>query len=67
MVQKNIFMIGNFGSSSKICNVCEYHNSELTLKDKYGKFPDCKTKYGRGINSASNIKIRSNWSKPIGI
>ena len=31
---KNILMIDKFESSSKICHVCGYHNSELTLKDR---------------------------------
>jgi putative transposase len=31
---KNILMIDEFESSSKICHVCGYHNSELTLKDR---------------------------------
>jgi putative transposase len=30
---KIILMIGKFESSSKICHVCGYHNSELKLKD----------------------------------
>ena len=53
---KTLLMIGNFELSSKICHVCGYHNSELTLKDREWKCPDCKTKHDRDINAAINIK-----------
>ena len=53
---KTILMIGKFEPSSKICHICGYHNSELTLKDQEWKCPDCKTKHDRDINSAINIK-----------
>ncbi|AKB80069.1 Mobile element protein [Methanosarcina horonobensis HB-1 = JCM 15518] len=53
---KTILRIGKFEPSSKICNVCGYHNSELTLKDREWVCPDCKTKHDRDINAAINIK-----------
>jgi putative transposase len=53
---KTILMIGKFEPSSKICHVCGYHNSELTLKDREWKCPDCKTKHDRDVNAAINIK-----------
>ena len=53
---KTILMIGKFELTSKICHVCGYHNSELKLKDREWKCPDCKTKYDRDINAAINIK-----------
>ena len=31
---KTILMIGKFEPSSKICHVCGYHISDLTLKDR---------------------------------
>jgi putative transposase len=49
-------MISKFEPLSKICHVCGYHNSELTLKDREWKFPDCKTKHDRYITTEINIK-----------
>jgi putative transposase len=53
---KTILRIGQFEPSSKLCNVCGYHNSELTLKDREWTCPDCKTPHDRDINAAINIK-----------
>ena len=53
---KTILRIGRFEPSSKLCNVCGYHNSELTLKDREWVCPDCKTPHDRDINAAINIK-----------
>jgi len=53
---KTILRIGRFEPSSKLCNVCGYHNSELTLKDREWTCPDCKTPHDRDINAAINIK-----------
>lgn len=53
---KTILRIGRFEPSSKLCNVCGFHNSELTLKYREWTCPDCKTKHDRDINAAINIK-----------
>ncbi len=53
---KTILKIGRFEPSSKICNICGYHNSSLTLNDREWECPDCKTKHDRDINAAINIK-----------
>ena len=53
---KSILKIGQFEPSSKLCNVCGYHNSDLTLKDREWTCPDCKTPHDRDINAAINIK-----------
>ncbi|MDD4330819.1 MAG: zinc ribbon domain-containing protein, partial [Methanosarcinaceae archaeon] len=53
---KTLLRIGQFEPSSKICNVCGFHNSELTLKKREWTYPDCKTKHYRNINAAINIK-----------
>jgi putative transposase len=53
---KTILRIGQFEPSSKVCNVCGYHKSDLTLKDREWTCPDCKTKHDRDINAAINIK-----------
>jgi putative transposase len=39
---KTILKIGRFEPSSKLCNVCGYHNKELQLKDREWTCPDCK-------------------------
>jgi putative transposase len=56
LLGKTILRIGRFEPSSKLCNVCGYHNSNLTLKDREWICPDCKTKHDRDINAAINIK-----------
>ncbi|WP_292389357.1 IS200/IS605 family element RNA-guided endonuclease TnpB [Methanosarcina sp. UBA5] len=53
---KTILRIGQFEPSSKICNVCGYHKSDLTLKDREWTCPDCKTRHDRDINASINIK-----------
>jgi putative transposase len=53
---KTILRIGRFEPSSKLCNVCGYHNSNLTLKDREWFCPDCSTVHDRDINAAINIK-----------
>lgn len=55
-VGKAILKIGQFEPSSKNCHVCGYHNSELTLKDREWKCPECNTQHDRDINAAINIK-----------
>ena len=53
---KTILRIGRFEPSSKHCNVCGYHNSNLTLDVREWICPDCKTRHDRDINAAINIK-----------
>lgn len=53
---KTILRIGQFEPSSKLCHVCGYHNSELSLKDREWTCPECKTPHDRDINAAINIK-----------
>ncbi|SES77098.1 putative transposase [Methanococcoides vulcani] len=54
--EKTLLKIGQFEPSSKICNVCGYHNGEMTLADRKWECPDCSTKHDRDINAAINIK-----------
>ena len=42
--------------SSKLCNVCGYKNTELTLSDREWTCPICKTNHNRDLNAAINIK-----------
>ena len=53
---KTVLRIGQFEPSTKICNVCGYHNGRLTLADREWQCPDCKINHDRDINAAINIK-----------
>jgi putative transposase len=53
---KTILRIGRFEPSSKLCSVCGYHNSELTLKIRKWECPSCNNLHDRDINAAINIK-----------
>lgn len=53
---KTILRIGRFEPSSKLCNVCGFYNSDLTLKIRDWCCPICGTNHDRDINAAVNIK-----------
>ncbi|MCQ1536907.1 transposase, partial [Methanosarcina sp. KYL-1] len=53
---KTLLRIGRFEPSTKLCNVCGYHNSNITLDVREWECPGCKTKHDRDINAAINIK-----------
>ena len=53
---KIVQRIRQFEPSTKICNVCRYHNSNITLKEREWICPDCKTKHDREVNAAIDIK-----------
>jgi putative transposase len=53
---KTLLKINQWEPSSKTCNICGYHNSELTLIDRNWLCPDCGTNHDRDINAAINIK-----------
>ncbi len=53
---KTILRIGRFEPSTKICNVCGFHNKDITLKIREWQCPICKTTHDRDINAATNIK-----------
>ena len=52
---KTILPIGQFEPSTRICNVCGFHNKDLRLADREWYCPDCNTKHDRDINAAINI------------
>ena len=56
MVWKNNTRIGQFELSTKICNICGFHNGKLTLADRECQCSECKTKHHRDINDTINIK-----------
>jgi putative transposase len=53
---KTILRIGQFEPSTKICNVCGFHNKDITLKIREWQCPTCNTHHDRDINAAINIK-----------
>jgi putative transposase len=53
---KTLLRIGRFEPSSKTCNVCGFHKSDLTLKVRDWMCPVCGTNHDRDINAAINIK-----------
>ena len=52
---KNLFQIGRFEPSSKMCT-CGNLNNNLTLKDREWTCQKCKTTHDRDILAAQNIK-----------
>lgn len=53
---KHFIKIDKFYPSSKLCHVCGYKNTELTLKDRTWTCPNCNTLHDRDYNAAINIK-----------
>ncbi len=53
---KTVVKIDRFFPSSKICNICNYINQDLTLKDREWTCPNCNSKYDRDLNASINIK-----------
>jgi len=53
---KTIVKIDRFFPSSKTCNVCDYINQDLTLKDREWTCIGCGTKHNRDFNASINIK-----------
>ena len=53
---KNIFRIGRFQPSSKICSKCGHINHTLKLSERFWTCPECKARHDRDINAAINIK-----------
>ncbi len=53
---KTIVKIDRFFPSSKTCNVCNYINQDLTLKDREWTCPSCNTVHDRDFNASINIK-----------
>jgi putative transposase len=53
---KVIVKIDRFFPSSKTCNVCNYINQDLTLKDREWTCKSCNTVHDRDFNASINIK-----------
>ncbi|MFA5528416.1 MAG: RNA-guided endonuclease TnpB family protein [Peptostreptococcales bacterium] len=53
---RELVEIDKWFPSSKLCNKCNYKNTELTLKDRTWICPDCGESHDRDINAAINIR-----------
>ena len=53
---KNFQQISQWFPSSKLCNVCDIENDELTLAVREWTCLTCETHHDRDINAAKNIK-----------
>jgi putative transposase len=53
---KTIVKIDRFFPSSKTCNVCNYINQDLTLKDREWTCLSCNSVHDRDFNASINIK-----------
>jgi putative transposase len=53
---KIMVKIDKFFPSSKMCNVCNYINQSLTLKDREWACPNCGTLHDRDYNASINIE-----------
>jgi putative transposase len=53
---KVVVKINRFFPSSKTCNVCNYINQDLTLKDRKWTCLSCNTIHDRDFNASINIK-----------
>ena len=47
--------VDRFYHSTKLCNICNYKNNSITLKDREWVCPQCGTNHNRDINAAINI------------
>ena len=66
---RDIIQVDQWFPSSKLCSVCGFKHSELTLKDRSWICPVCLTNHDRDVNAAINIrneglKIKIGLSSP---
>jgi len=52
---RKLVKIDRWFPSSKTCNVCNFINQNLTLKDREWTCPSCKSVLNRDLNAAKNI------------
>lgn len=53
---RQVIEIDRYFPSSKLCNVCNYKNNDLSLSDRQWICPECGTNHDRDHNAALNIK-----------
>ena len=51
-----VIQAARFYPSSRLCHVCNYKNTDLTLKDRHWTCPVCNTEHDRDVNAAVNLK-----------
>lgn len=51
-------LTGSF-ASSKLCYVCGYKKTDLTLAIRHWICPCCKTEHNRDMNAAINLKLNA--------
>lgn len=56
-VGKQVFEIGRFYSSSKVCSSCGVVNGDLKLSDRNWKCSSCESEHDRDLNAAINIAM----------
>lgn len=52
----NVVKADRFFASSKLCHVCGYKKTDLTLAIRHWQCPCCKTEHNRDMNAAINLK-----------
>ena len=53
---RSVIQVDQWFPSSKLCSVCGFKHTELTLNDREWVCPVCLTKHDRDVNAANNIK-----------
>lgn len=48
-----------FFASSKLCHICGYKKTDLTLSTRYWICPVCHTEHNRDVNAAINLKLNA--------
>ena len=54
--KRDLIQIDRYYPSSKLCSCCGYKKTDLTLKDRTFKCPECSVLIDRDYNAALNIK-----------
>lgn len=52
----NVVKADRFFASSKLCHVCGYKKTDLTLATRHWLCPCCKSEHNRDVNAAINLK-----------
>ena len=52
---KSIIKVNRFFPSSKLCHICGYKKTDLTLNDRVWTCPICNTTHNRDLNASINI------------
>lgn len=55
----NVVKSDRFFASSKLCHICGYKKTDLTLAIRHWQCPCCKTEHDRDTNAAINLKLNA--------